>query len=145
MKGDWGKKMHMSLCKSRSHSLTMQIIKISLEMLSVRPQLQRQRRMLLSSVLLIYQFHLSLMWTKLQPAGSFPLSVSVSHPDSEPCGLMGKRDLGVHGWTEALCVQSVRQTRYRVVFGTFGTDPWEWEGDYPELPVSVRQHGNRKV
>ena len=121
-KGTRGKRC-MGLHKSRSHSLTMQIIKISLEMLSVRPWLQRQRRMLLSSVLLIYQFHLSLMWITFQPAGSFPLSISLSQPDSEPCGLMGKRDMGVHEQTEALCVRSVGQRRYQVVLGTFGTEP----------------------
>lgn len=36
------------------------------------------------------------MWIKFQPAGSFPLSISLFCPDTKPCSLMGKRDLGVH-------------------------------------------------
>lgn len=63
-------------------------------MLNVRSWLQRQRRVLLSSVLLIYQFQSCLMWIKFQPAGSFPLSISLFCPDSKPCSLMGEKRSG---------------------------------------------------
>lgn len=93
-------KGYVSLRKSWSHSLTTQIMKISLEMLSVRPRVQNRGECC------YHQFCLSTASISVWCGSSFsqpaplPYGVSVS-PDSEPCGQEGR---GVWVATEAPCV-----------------------------------------
>lgn len=111
-------------------------------MLNVRPWLQRQRRILLPSILLIWQSHLGLMWIISQPSWLHSLSVSL-WPRLSHRSLLGKGELSVCGGNEALCVPGAGQW---VVLSTLGTRPCGWEADYPEPLVSaVRQHGSREV
>lgn len=131
----------MCVLKNRSRLWTTQIVTGSLEVLSVRPRPQRQRRLLLSSVLLIDQFHLSLMWIKFQPAGSFPLSNLCLAWTLSRVAWRGKEIwVGVYEQV-GQCAWSTGWRRYQVVLWSFGTEPCQWVGGWlPRTAVStVRQ------
>lgn len=106
-------------------------------MLNVGPWLQRQRSMLLSSILLIWQSHLSLTWIISQPSWLHSLSVSLW-----PRLWAAETWWGRESWVSVEKMRhSVSQVQDRGCTRQ-SSGPWasKWEADYPEpLAPAVRQ------
>lgn len=99
--------------------------------------------MLLSSVLLIYQFRSLWCGLNFSQLAPFPYLYPYSVQTLSHVAWWGKEIWVSINKLEMLYVKSYGQRRYWTVLGTFDTNSWGWECDYPNPPtLTVGQHGN---
>lgn len=99
--------------------------------------------MLLSSVLLIYQFRSLRCGLNFSQLAPFPYLYPYSVQTLSHVAWWGKEIWVSINKLEVLYIKSYGQRRYWTVLGTFDTNSWGWECDYPNPPtLTVGQHGN---